>query len=494
MGAIGRGRELWLLRSKEVNFTMAVHAEVDETERLREELRETRQMLDDAQRLTRTGSWVIDPIGGGASCSSEGYRILGLPGKTFSAHYMECLANVHPDDLPEVLRNFGESVQTGEPRPIHYRIVGPDGATTDVETIAQPVSDDTGHVVRVVGTVMDVTERNRLLQLARGQVSALTRTLDALVQEASTDRLVEPVLRAIVEQFGADTIAVWLSDGRDPQPPAWPEVVRTKQPHVGAEGLVIPMLIAGDAVGMITIQFVEPRSFRPAEVDLAQALANQAMLAIQLTRLSDESRRAAVIAERNRMARDVHDTLAQGFTGVIIQLEAAEQAFERGLMKDAAEHQVRAAALARAGLQEARRSVLALRPQALENQNLPAALQELVTRMTDGTSLAARFALDGTPYPLPEMWDEHLLRIGQEALTNVLRHSGAHQLVMRLAFDSDHVRLSLQDDGRGFDPTRATDGAGLAGIRSRVSSMGGRLAIDTASDIGTTVAVTLPSP
>src|ERR1700731_3248319 len=190
-----------------------------EAARLREELAQTRQMLADAQRLTKTGHWIIDPIGGGASGSVECYRILGLPGKTSSAHFMECLSNVHPDDLPAVLEGFQQSVATGEPRPLHYRIVAADGSTTDIETVAQPVSDENGRVVSVIGTVMDVTERNRVQEasrasekLARGQLGALTRTLDALVHEASPDRLMEVVLRTIARQFDASTITVWLTD------------------------------------------------------------------------------------------------------------------------------------------------------------------------------------------------------------------------------------------------------------------------------------------
>lgn len=523
-----------------------------ENDCLRQQLRETQQMLADAQRLTKTGSWVIDPIGGGASCSAEGYRILGLPGKTASVHYMECLANVHPDDLGAVLHGFQESVETGEPRPLHYRIVLSDGATSDVETIAQPVRDDTGRVVRVVGTVMDVTERNRIRdalraseQLARGQVGALTRTLDALVKEASADRLLEPVLRTIVEQFGAHSITVWLTDEAScragfafqfvgdrlldaadaPHPaarmslerqdnPIWRQVLSTKRHHICADVrsstevpfreynvaqgivtiLVVPMLIAGQVAGLIAISFRDPRSFEPEDIELAQALANQAMLAIQLTQLSEQSRRAAVIAERNRMARDVHDTLAQGFTGVIVQLEAADDAASRGLVSEAAEHRARASAMARAGLQEARRSVMALRPQALENHDLATALNDHVVRMTSGTSLVAEFTQRGAPHPLPQAWDENLLRIGQEALTNALRHARAARLDMQLIFDPDAVRLELRDDGRGFDPAAATDGAGLAGMRARVTSMGGRLTIQSAADAGTTIAVVLPLP
>ena len=528
-----------------------------ENARLQEALTETRQalaqtmqMLADAQRLTKTGSWVIDPIGGGASGSAECYRILGLPGKTSSAHFMECLTNVHPDDLPAVLQGFGESVQTGEPRPLHYRIVSADGSMTDVETVAQPVADATGRVVRLVGTVMDVTERKRTQdalraseKLARGQVGALTRTLDALVQEASPDRLPEVVLRTIAQEFDASNITVWLTDETrqragfafqfigdrlltvaDSQHPAarmsldeqdnpiWRNVITTKQHDVCpdirsnpmvpfrdynlSQGimtiLVVPMLIAGQVAGLIAIGFRERRDLRPEEIELAQALANQAMLAVRLTRLSDASRQAAVIAERNRVVRDVHDTLAHAFTGVIVQLEAAEDAASRGLEPEAGAHIARAAAMARSGLQEARRSVMALRPQALESSDLPTALGELVTRMTVGTSLAGDFAQHGVARVLPPEWDEHLLRIGQEALTNAIRHAAAHELVMRLTFDADEIRLELCDDGRGFDQGAATDGLGLAGIRARVAAMDGRLTIRTTDGSGTTLVVAVP--
>src|SRR6266853_1416110 len=109
--------------------------------------------------------------------------------------------------------------------------------------------------------------------------------------------------------------------------------------HVLAMGvitiLVVPMLVAGQVEGVIGIRFTRKRTFRTEEMELAQALAHQAMLAIQLMRLSQESREAAVAAERNRMARDIHDTLAQGFTGVIVQLEAAADATAGGMVKEA---------------------------------------------------------------------------------------------------------------------------------------------------------------
>ncbi len=230
-------------------------------------------------------------------------------------------------------------------------------------------------------------------QLARGQAEALRHTLDALARESAPDRLVEHVLRTVTEQLEAHSSSIWLRNrgtglvgfefafekGRlltksdaalarisptlkieDVWP--WPEIFRTGKPsvlediregpsfpwrdHVVSLGvisiLIVPMLIAGQVEGVIGIRFTRKRSFRAEEMELAQALAHQAMLAIQLGRLSRQSRQAAVAAERNRMARDIHDTLAQGLTSVILQLEAVEEAMSQKLPAKTAEHLARA--------------------------------------------------------------------------------------------------------------------------------------------------------
>jgi len=238
----------------------------------------------------------------------------------------------------------------------------------------------------------------------------------------------------------------------------------------------------------------EKHVFASEELELTRALAHQAMLAIQLLRLSRQSRQAAVVAERNRMARDIHDTLAQGFTGVIVQLEAAEDAQTRGLARDAAAHIERASELARESLREARRSVHALRPHALAGKNLCAAMGEMIGKMTAGTSLRAEFTVQGEPPPLPQEWEENLLRIGQEVLTNALRHAQASHFHTRLAFDPGAVRLELRDDGCGFDPAGRSDGIGLQGIKERIEAMGGELTIQSAPGKGTATFVVLRLP
>jgi signal transduction histidine kinase len=173
-------------------------------------------------------------------------------------------------------------------------------------------------------------------------------------------------------------------------------------------------------------------------------------------------------------------------------LEAAADATSEGLLKEANEHIARASDLARESLQEARRSVRALRPQALEEKDLCAALSDLLRKMTTGTELHTELALEGVPRTLPAVWGENLLRIGQEVLTNSIRHASASKFKAHLSFTQDHVRLILQDNGHGFDPGAKRDGFGLLGIRERVETMKGQLTIQSGRSRGTTISITLP--
>jgi len=379
--------------------------------------------------------------------------------------------------------------------------------------------------------------------LARGQAEALTASLDALARETNPDRIVEHVLRTATEHLDAQSCSVWLKneltelmdfefgfeEGQfkagseaklakvSPSLPVeaihvWHELCRTGRPVVLEDIrespefscrsylvslgvvtlLMIPMIIAGKAKGVIGVRFTRKRGFRAEELDLAQALANQAMLSIQLARLSSQSRQGAVLDERNRMARDIHDTLAQGFTSVIAQLEAARGAFSLRKTNLASSHVDRAAELARYGLQEARRSVQALRPQALEAQPLAGALEELIQQMTTGTTLRSTFTVAGELGALPSDWETHLLRIGQEALSNALRHAQATQFEGRLQGAATELRLTLRDNGRGFNPSNRGEGLGLRGIQERTQAMGGRSMIESTPGEGTTVTIVLP--
>lgn len=208
--------------------------------------------------------------------------------------------------------------------------------------------------------------------------------------------------------------------------------------------------------------------------------------------VSEEQRHAAVLNERNRMARDMHDTLAQGFAGVIVQLQAAEHALEHGASAEMESHVHRASELARQSLGEARRSIRALRPQALEAGSLCDALEQMQLQVTAGTGLRATFVVKGEPRSLPHGTEENLLRMHQEMLTNSLKHSRGTRLDTVLTFEPNAVRLDVRDDGAGFDPALKHDGLGLLGIRERVHQMSGRLSLETRIAGGTHISITVP--
>src|SRR4029077_19217381 len=214
--------------------------------------------------------------------------------------------------------------------------------------------------------------------------------------------------------------------------------------------LAVPLLVGGHVRGFVGIRHADSASYRPEDIELTQALAHQVMLAFQLNDFAEHSQRAAVFEERNRMARDIHDTLAQGFTGVIVQLEAAEDAISFGSRKEADDHLHRAGELARQSFREDPPSGEGVRPQALEKHNFWEALKGTIKNTTVGTALHATFEAKGKIPDLPQPWQENLLHIGQEALTNTLKYAHARNFETRISYKARQVRLELRDDGDGF--------------------------------------------
>jgi signal transduction histidine kinase len=177
---------------------------------------------------------------------------------------------------------------------------------------------------------------------------------------------------------------------------------------------------------------------------------------------------------------------------VIVQLEAAEDAISFGSRKEADTHLHRAGELARRSLSEARRSVHALRPQALQKHNFWEALKGTIKNTTAGTTLHTTFQAKGKIPELPQPWQENLLRIGQEALSNTLKYAHADNFETRLTYKARALRLELRDDGEGFKVKDRHDGVGLIGMRERVAQMGGELEIQSSRGKGTTITVLLP--
>ena len=202
----------------------------------------------------------------------------------------------------------------------------------------------------------------------------------------------------------------------------------------------------------------------------------------------------AVLTERTRVARELHDTLEQGLAGIALQLEAVAGSLQTS--PDSARRSLDVARhMLRYSLEEARRSVMDLRSQALESRDLAGALTDLARQMTSGTRAEAHVRIGGARQRLDISLEHHLLRIGLEALTNALKHADAGRVDIELTFHADRVVLAVHDDGRGLGQSTTEipgDHFGLQGVRERVTKMGGALDIESHAGRGTRLTVTVP--
>lgn len=206
-------------------------------------------------------------------------------------------------------------------------------------------------------------------------------------------------------------------------------------------------------------------------------------------------RYAAVLQERNRIAREIHDNLAQEILGISVQLEIVARTMAAA--PDAARrHLDRARALVRSSVAEARRYVWDLRSQSLDERDLPAALAEMTRRLTAESGVQTQFSVGGTFRPLGPQVENNLLRIGQEAVGNAVRHAQAKTVTVSLDFGTREVRLEVRDDGRGFDAEGYDGGKGghfgLVGMRERAEQMGGEAHVNSEPGAGTEVVVRVP--
>ncbi|WP_018178618.1 sensor histidine kinase [Jongsikchunia kroppenstedtii] len=223
-----------------------------------------------------------------------------------------------------------------------------------------------------------------------------------------------------------------------------------------------------------------------------QLLAERSRNADLQQEIVEQARRTGVQDERARLARELHDTVAQGFVAVVTQLESID---EDGLVSAARERVDNAKALAREGLGEARRAVNALQPVPLDSRSLPTALQDQLTAFAGRNSVAATLRVDGEPRVVDG--DDSLLRIVQESLANIARHAGASHVVVTLTYLDDTLLLDIRDDGRGFCPRdieRGTDGGfGLVTMTERAGLIGGVLEIESEPGAGCVISVAVPT-
>jgi len=386
----------------------------------------------------------------------------------------------------------------------------------------------------------------RATELAKAN-EALRGCLDALASVPELDDFLGQVMAAITRQLGAVSstlrvrnfkqnslpLELVFQDGRvmTPDEAKYPEhwqavslqeqrfpffldqpsaIIRVLDPHspmpddyrsylreLGVKTvLIIPLTSRGQANGLLTFRFTEERDFHPEELEIARALATQASLAIHLTRLAKSAKQSAVLEERNQLAAEIHDALAQSFTGISMQLGVAGE--QLAAKEGDPLHQIQLAnEIAKFGLAEARRSILSLRSNALEELGLATKLQRLVEHSNVAGRLRCDFRSDNIPEEsLPPRIQHELLRFAQEAISNAVRHAKPTLVSVRLRWEPPNLILKVKDNGSGISSAslEKSEGFGLHNMRTRASHIDGKLDIQTAAGRGTRIILTVPIP
>jgi two-component system NarL family sensor kinase len=256
----------------------------------------------------------------------------------------------------------------------------------------------------------------------------------------------------------------------------------------------IPLYAGDEKLGVMNVASPDWRSLSPEDLQLLYTVGDLLSIAVERARLYARSTRLGAVEERNRLAREIHDTLAQGLTATTLQLESADAMLDDGSTPERAREPLRRAlSLTQSNLEEARRSVLDLRAAPLEGRSLSGALEVLVGTWETETGIGTHYAAVNGARPLQPRVEVALYRICQEALANVARHAGAGHVDVRLVATPEQVRLVVEDDGRGFDASGvAGERHGLVGINERARMLGGSFEVRSSPGTGTRVEVTVP--
>jgi len=366
--------------------------------------------------------------------------------------------------------------------------------------------------------------------------------LNALARELShslaLERVLEAALRTVADLLGLDTGWVWLMDEhtRAPRlaatrnlPPGLIEhadlmlgecyclttyeagdlrgaanvnvvwCTRLAKLRDGSNDLQyhasIPLYADERRLGVLNVASRDWRKLSDTDLDLLYTIGSLVSLAIERTRLAEREARLAAVEERNRLARDLHDTLAQSLAAIALQLESAHAIAERGDTDRAVATIERSLRLTRAALDDARRSVLELRAPPLDGRGLLAAIRSAAGELRDSEGRPLEVAVHGHEESdaLPAAVETGLFNIAREALTNVARHAGTRAGSVVLERHDNRVELRVTDEGAGFELASVpTDRFGLVGMSERARLLGGSLAVSSERGRGTTIVVEVP--
>ncbi len=419
---------------------------------------------------------------------SPGYPLmLGYDPATFHVTISRWIESLHPDDRESVLAAYHASL-TGEVSSYQaeYRHRTQDGQWKWVFAVGNVVAwNEFGEPIRALGVVTDIDDRKQA---------------EAALQVS------ESKLRNLIEAI-PDPLFVFSAEGRfleimvlDPNLLWHPseEMIGQTMHQLGREeadeflGYIQQVLRTRQILTVEYGAFLNGREMW-FSARIAPISHDQVIWLVRDITAQKQAEEASILEERNRMAREIHDTLAQSFTGILAQVGAVNQVLTDDV-EAAQAHLGLIKELARTGLTEARRSVVALRPQLLEEGSLQSALHRLVAQIrTAAMDTTLHYEIEGAVYALPTEVESNLLRMGQEALTNAIRHANADKIRVQLVYGRDQVCLRVKDNGQGFGVGNipAFEGFGLLGMSERAERIGAQLTIRSQPGQGTEIIVTV---
>ncbi|MGI8500211.1 MAG: PAS domain-containing protein [Hassallia sp.] len=511
-------------RSQVLHLLSTQAAIAIENAKLYSKLRASESQMTQFLEAIPVGIGIVDATGRPYYANQRGIELMGKgidpavpPDQIAEVYqfYQVGTDQIYPTEKLPVIRALN-----GERTTVDDIEIRQNNATIPVEVWGTPVFDEQGKVAYAIAAFEDITKRkqaehllanyNRTLeQQVAERTAALQKSETALREREQELRLITDALPALISYVDANqryrfvnrTYEVWFNLSRD-------EILGKSVHDLMGETIYqrferyINQVFEGQTVTLeAEIPFslgkrcisatLLPDFDRDAQVrgfySLITDISEQRNAALRERKRAEA---ASILEERNRMAREIHDTLAQALTGILLNVGAATQVLTDDLEATQA-HLEMVEDLARTGLAEARRSVAALRPQLLEDGSLHSALYHLVTQMRAAADTSVIYEIKGTAYSMPAEIENNLLRIGQEALTNAIKYAAAAEIRVELVYENTQCILRVKDDGRGFGvgSIPPVGGFGLLGMSERAEHIGAQLTIQSQPGQGTEIVV-----
>lgn len=358
-------------------------------------------------------------------------------------------------------------------------------ATMELKPLVGVILEELKTVVDYDWAAIFILQGNELVPLdfAAPNLPGTLNQLDVTFEQSELARAItrgrKPVI--VEDAHGHTSLIITLQTTGHPEAE---EFVNYARAWIG-----IPLMVKDRVIGILALVNRQPGYYRQQHAQLAQAIANQAALAIENARLYEQAQSAAVLEERRRLARELHDSVTQSLYGLTLMAETGRHLATTGDMEQVEHYLARVGETAQQALKEMRILIFELRPVELEKEGLVGALQQRLDTVEKRAGMEAHLLVEGNIQLSPAI-EKELYRIALEALNNTLKHSNAKEVTIRLCLTNDQAELVVQDNGQGFSPDLAQErgGMGLKSLRERAERLGGQLTIRSEPGRGTTIA------